>query len=126
MENKELIKKEDIGFFGRIIKYFKNIFSKSKIEKVENIEKAKVDINNENETKEIKPENTNDFLESLKVEEVLDYFNVLTLQNKFEAGEISEDDLTDEEYEALAQKYINEIEELKIKINQRKVQLGIA
>ncbi len=123
MENKELIKKEDIGFFSKIIRYFKNIFSKSKIETIEKVEEPIV---KEQDTTEIKPENTNDFLESLKVQEVLDYFAVLTLQNKFEAGEISEDDLTDEEYNAVAQKYIDEIEELKVKINQRRMQLGIA
>ena len=122
MENKELIKKEEKNIFSKIVNYFKNIFYKSKVESIESIQETPI----QEEIKEEKQENTNDFIESLKVQEVMDYFSILTLQNKFEAGEITEDDLSDEEYEALAQKYIQEIEELKIKINQRKVQLGMA
>ena len=121
MENKGLIKKEENNFLNKIISFFKNIFYKTKVEKVESVQETPV-----KEEKESQQNNSNDFLENLKVQEVMDYFSILTLQNKFEAGEITEDDLTDEEYEALAKKYIQEIEELKIKISQRKVQLGIA
>ncbi len=48
---------------------------------------------------------------------------ILELMGKFEAGEISEDDLTDEEYELLAKEYTKEIRGLKAKITFRRAEL---
>lgn len=122
MENKELIRKEEKGMFSRIINYFKNIFYKPKVELIENVQEAPI----QEEIKEEKVKDTNDFIESLKVQEVMDYFSILALQNKFEQDEITADDMSDEEYEAVKDLYIQQIEELKVRINQRKLRLGIA
>ena len=108
-QEKDLIeKKEKFNLFGKIKNFFKNLFSKKDTKVVE---------------EEITEEETiNEFKEYIKMTED-EETKLLDLQNRYRRGEIAENDLTDEQIDALCDLYDKQIEELKksIKIKEEKI-----
>lgn len=108
-QEKNLIeKKEKINLFGKIKNFFKNLFGKkqAKIVNEETVEK----------------ETVNHFKESIKMTED-EETKLLDLQNRYRRGEIADNDLTEEQIDALCDLYDKQIEELKesIRIKEGKI-----
>lgn len=108
-QEKNLIEKEKVGFFGRIKNFFTNIFNK----------KAK---NEENNIEEVDKKENNEFKENLKTIEN-DETRLLELQERYRKGEIAEADLTEAQIDALCDLYDKQIEQLKksIEIKEKKI-----
>lgn len=106
-QEKNLIeKKEKINVFRKIKNFFKNLFTKKQDE----------------EEVEIVEESTNDFKETIKMTED-EETKLLELQERYRRGELGENDLTEEQIDALCDLYDKQIEELKIsiKIKEEKI-----
>lgn len=108
-QEKNLIEKEEkINLFGKIKNFFKKLFGKKEIEIIneEHIEK----------------ESNNEFRDSIKMTED-EETKLLDLQRRYRRGEIAENDLTDEQIDALCDLYDKQIEELKnsIRIKEEKI-----
>ena len=105
-QEKDLIKKkEKASIFGKIKKFFKNIFSKKQVEE----EIAEKETNNE-------------FKESIKMTED-EETKLLDLQRRYHRGEIAENDLTDEQIDALCDLYDKQIEEIRSTIKMKEEQI---
>ena len=108
-QEKNLIeKKEKASIFGKIKNFFKNIFSKKQVEIVEE------------ET--IVKETNSEFKESIKMTED-EETKLLDLQRRYHRGEIAENDLTDEQIDALCDLYDKQIEEIKNTIKMKEEQI---
>ena len=108
-QEKNLIEKEEkINLFGKIKKFFKKLFSKKQVEAIEEESTEK--------------ENNHDFRDYIKMTED-EETKLLDLQNRYRRGEIAENDLTDEQIDALCDLYDKQIEELKnsIRIKEEKI-----
>lgn len=101
-QEKNLIKKEKISIFGKIKNFFKKLFGKKQVE-----------VNNEPEV--VSQESNNEFIEYIKMTED-EETKLLELQRKYRRGEIAENDLTDEQIDALCNLYDKQINDLKISI----------
>ena len=104
-QEKNLIEKEEkINLFGKIKNFFKNLFSKKQV------------------VVEEKDEPINDFRESIKMTEA-EETQLLDLQKRYRRGEIAENDLTEEQIDALCDLYDKQIEEIKqsIKLKEEKI-----
>ena len=109
-QEKKLIEKEEkINLFGKIKNFFKNLFCKKQVVVEEN-EDVTVD------------EPINDFKESIKMTEA-EETQLLDLQKRYRRGEIAENDLTEEQIDALCDLYDKQIEEIKqsIKLKEEKI-----
>lgn len=109
-QEKNLIEKEEkINLFGKIKNFFKNLFGKRQVEVVQE------------ET--VEKEVSNEFKESIKMTED-EETKLLDLQRRYRRGEIAENDLTDEQIDALCDLYDKQIEELKesIRIKEEKIE----
>jgi len=108
-QEKNLIEKEEKSLFSKIKNFFKKLFRKKQVE-----------INNAPivETQEV----VNEFKESIKMTQD-EEFQLLELQKKYRRGEIAENDLTDEQIDALCDLYDKQIEEIKLSIrrNEEKI-----
>ena len=109
-QEKNLIEKKEKNIFGKIKKFFKNLFSK----------KIK-DINQEEIVS--KEESINTFKESIKMEEDEEAI-LLNLQKRYRRGEIAQSDLTEEQVEALGELYDKQIEALKKIIAEKEKQIA--
>lgn len=109
-QEKNLIEKEEKGLFGRIKNFFKKLFAKKQVEENEKIDAVNVE------------EPINDFKESIKMTED-EEMQLLELQKKYRRGEIAENDLTEEQIDALCDLYDKQIEEIKqsIRIKEEKI-----
>lgn len=109
-QEKNLIQKEEKGIFNKIKKFFKNLFDRNK--------------NADNTVKEnnIEKEEHSNFKEYIKMTED-EETQLLELQRKYRAGEIAENDLTDEQIDALSKLYDKQIEDLKksIALKEQKI-----
>ena len=108
-QEKNLIEKEEKSLFGKIKNFFKKLFFK-KAEK-------------ENCQEEIVEEtNSNEFKESIKMSEDEEKV-LLDLQARYRRGEIAENDLTEEQIDALCDLYDRQIEKLNesIRIKEEKI-----
>lgn len=107
-QEKNLIEKKEKSIFGKIKNFFKNLFSKKQIE-----------VNEDKETVEVI---NDEFKESIKITED-EETKLLELQERYRRGEIAENDLTDEQIDALCDLYDKQIEELKesIRIKEEKI-----
>lgn len=106
----QVIKKENI--FKKIIKFFRKAFYR----KTNTIEENVINIEN-------KPEdNKKDFLNQIKIEQ--EDPNLLSIQEKYENGEIELSSLSDEEIHNLNLLYKRQIEDLKKKLDDKKTQLN--
>lgn len=107
-QEKNLIEKEEKGIFIKIKKFFKNLFKRNK-----DIDKE--EINSEKE----EHSNFKEYIKMTEDEET----KLLELQRKYRAGEIAENDLTDEQIDALSKLYDKQIEDLKksIALKEQKI-----
>ena len=109
-QEKNLIEKEEkINLFGKIKNFFKNLFGKKQVAVEEN-EDVTLD------------EPINEFKESIKMTEA-EEAQLLDLQKRYRRGEIAENDLTEEQIDALCDLYDKQIEEIKqsIKLKEEKI-----
>lgn len=110
-QEKNLIEKKEKGIFNKIKSFFKKLFNNGQ----DNNQVVSADNN-------ILNENDNEFRDYIKMTED-EETKLLELQRKYREGEIAEDDLTDEQIEALSNLYDKQIQELKksIEIREQKI-----
>jgi len=108
-QEKNLIEKEERNFFGKIKNFFKKLFFK----------KAKKESCQDETIEEPK---ANEFKESIKMSEDEEKI-LLDLQERYRRGEIAENDLTEEQIDALCDLYDRQIDELNesIRIKEEKI-----
>ena len=110
-QEKNLIEKGEKSIFGKIKSFFAKLFGSKK----EIVEETVVEIE----------ENNSEFKESLKVEEVeVEEAKLLDLQRRYRRGEIADNDLTDEQIEALSNLYDKQIEALKKAIAEKEQKIA--
>lgn len=111
-QEKDLIEKKE-SFFSKVKSFFKGLFNK----KSKNVTNSTV-----NSECDCAKENTS-FKEEIKVVE--DEENkLLELQKKYRRGEIAENDLTEEQIDALSDLYDRQIEALKKVIEEKEKQIA--
>jgi len=111
-QEKDLIEKKE-SFFSKVKNFFKGLFNK----KSKNITNSAV-----NSESDCAKEN-NSFRDDIKVVE--DEENkLLELQRKYRRGEIAENDLTEEQIDALSDLYDRQIEALKKAIEEKERQIA--
>ena len=106
-QEKNLVEKKEKGLLNKIRNFFKNLFGKKQVE----------------ENEEIVVENNNQFKESIKMTED-EEAKLLDLQKRYHRGEIAENDLTDEQIDALCDLYDKQIEEIKSTIKMKEEQIA--
>ena len=109
-QEKNLIEKKE-SFFGKVKNFFKRIFKKKDIK--EEVKEEVVET----------VEEDNEFNEYIKITED-EETKLLDLQRRYRKGEIAENDLTDEQIEALSNLYDKQISDLKksIAIREKKIE----
>ena len=118
-QEKNLIEKQEKSLFGKIKNFFAKIFGK----KVENSEVSEEELTNNPEI--INEEDNKEFKESIKVEEVEDEeAKILDLQRRYRRGDIADNDLTDEQIDALSNLYDKQIEALKKAIAEKEQKIA--
>ena len=108
-QEKKLMKKNENSIVYKIKRFFMKLFNKKDIV-VDDVE----------EQQESTDENKSVFKESMKVEE-LNKARVLEIQQKYRNGDISLEELTNEEIDKLCDLYDAQIEELKKEIKSKSV-----
>lgn len=110
-QEKNLIKRNDKNIFGRIKNFFENIF-KRKEEKNEIIKE---------EFSESELEKSDGFKNYIKIGD--NGIELMELQTRYRRGEISDNDLTQEQIDSLCMLYDKQIEEIKrqIEVKERKL-----
>lgn len=110
-QEKNLIEKEENSLFGKIKNFFVKLFGCKKEIVEENVIETE--------------ENNSEFKESIKVEEVEDEeVKLLDLQRRYRRGEIADNDLTDEQIDALSDLYDRQIEALKKAIAEKEQKIA--
>lgn len=104
--SKELVNYKE-GFFTKIKKFFKNLFGKK-----ENLQ--------EETYEELNNFEKNSFRENLEVKQDEEKLKILKLQKEYKEGNISEEDMSDDEYQKLIDLYVKQNAELKEKIEAKK------
>jgi len=112
-QEKNLIEKKENTLFGKIKNFFKRLF-KRKVEEV--------NVETDNEIDSTIKEN-NEFKEYIKMTED-EETQLLDLQRRYRRGEIAENDLTDDQIDALSNLYDKQIEELKKSIAAREQRIA--
>lgn len=111
-QEKNLIEKNEKSIFGRIKNFFKKLFNKKENAVVnETVEESSASVKENNEFKE--------YIKMTEDEET----KLLELQARYRRGEIGQNDLTEEQIDALCDLYDKQIEELNksIKIKEEKI-----
>ena len=104
--SKEMIEYKE-NFISKIKKLFKKLFGRNE-DIQENVESKK----------ELNKMEKNNFKENIEVKE--DELKIIKLQTEYKAGNIREEDMTDEEHEKLINLYKRQNKELKEKIDTKK------
>lgn len=112
-QEKNLIEKNEKGIFSKIKNFFKNLFSKKDNQKLAN-EDSK-----ENTTQQ---KDNNDFKNYIKMTQD-EETKLLDIQARYRRGEIGQNDLTDEQIDALCNLYDKQIADLKKAIENTKKQI---
>lgn len=107
-QEKNLIEKKDRGIFSRIKDFFEKMFNKNKKNKI---------------TEEKIMKENNEFKEYIKNTED-ENVKLLELQRKYRNGEVGQDDLTEEQIEALCDLYDKQIERLRKSIEYKEQKLA--
>lgn len=109
-QEKNLVEKNNKNVFSRIKNFFKNLFGKKDNNQVETEE-------NSSNTKE-----NNEFKEYIKMTED-EETRLLDLQARYRRGEIGQNDLTEDQIDALCDLYDKQIEDLRksIQIKEEKI-----
>lgn len=116
MENKNnlpAVKKEN--WFIKVIDFFKKIFANNKNQEEKQVQNYNVNKFNNKETKA-------DFAKSLKLHNNTDN-SIQQLQIQWENGNITEEELTQDERDKINALYDKQIEDLKTAINMKKREL---
>lgn len=110
-QEKNLVEKNNKNVFSRIKNFFKNLFGKKDNKQVVEIEE------NSTNTKE-----NNEFKEYIKMTED-EETKLLDLQARYRRGEIGQNDLTEDQIDALCDLYDKQIEDLRksIQIKEEKI-----
>jgi len=109
MKKNELVLSNDNNIMNKIIVFLKNIFCK----KNNNVLR---EVNNITEEENLRQQK---FLLNIRVnDDIIKQTNMLSLQERYDRGEISIDDLTDEQVDYLIGLYDKSIASLKEKIKQ--------
>lgn len=110
-QEKNLIKRNDKNIFGKIKNFFENIF-KRKEEKNEIVKE---------EFSESELEKSDGFKNYIKIGD--NGIELMELQTRYRRGEISDNDLTQEQIDSLCMLYDKQIEEIKrqIEVKERKL-----
>lgn len=111
-QEKNLIEKEEKGIFKKIKSFFANIFSSKKQQKEDN-----------EPTTMTTEENNSEFKEYIKITED-EETKLLELQERYRRGEIADNDLTDEQIDALSNLYDKQIAELKKAIAEKELKIA--
>ena len=110
-QEKDLIERNESTIFGKIKNFFTNLFKKKEISKIS--EEKEVDIHEEKKQ---------EFKEYVKKTEDEDT-QLLDLQRRYRKGEIGDNDLTEEQIEALCDLYDRQIISLKKSIEAKQQQI---
>ena len=110
-QEKDLIERNESTIFGKIKKFFRNLFKKKEISKI--LDEKEVGIHEEKKQ---------EFKEYVKKTEDEDT-QLLDLQRRYRKGEIGDNDLTEEQIEALCDLYDRQIISLKKSIEAKQQQI---
>lgn len=106
LQEKSLITVDENSIFYKIKRFFKNLFNQRKT--VENVLKVEETVN----AKSKDEDNRNAFMESIRITEN-EETKLLKLQRKYRAGELKEEELTNEQLNSLCALYDKQIENLR-------------
>lgn len=124
MSKNELIPFKTSNIFGKIFRFLKKLFFKSKCE-------IKVNYVDEEQATTVEMENTkeeivkNSFKESIRVKQEQKEKIDVKLLEQYRNGEIDEEDMTDEQYECIYNSYKEKISQLK-ESNQKRKEILLA
>ena len=110
-QEKDLIERNESTIFGKIKNFFRNLFKKKEINEIS--EEKEVDVHEEKKQ---------EFTEYVKKTEDEDT-QLLDLQRRYRKGEIGDNDLTEEQIEALCDLYDRQIISLKKSIEAKQQQI---
>ena len=99
------------SFLSKIKNFFRNLFAKKEV-KQDNIE-SKTTHNIVN----------NNFKENIEIKQDEETTKIINLQKEYKAGNIKEEDMTDDEHKKLIELYKKQNEELIEKINTKKYKI---
>lgn len=110
---KNLIERNEDNIFGKIKNFFKNLFGKEDI-KINNI------VSDDMEMEMEKSEYFRSDMRNIDIDEN----NIFELQRRYQKGEVADNDLTQEQINALCQLYDSQIADLKRSISAKEKQLA--
>lgn len=110
-QEKDLIERNESTIFGRIKNFFRNLFKKKEISKIS--EEKEVDIHEE------KKQEFKEYVKKTEDENT----QLLDLQRRYRKGEIGDNDLTEEQIDALCDLYDRQIISLKKSIEAKQQQI---
>ena len=112
-QEKNLIEKNKESLFGKIKNFFRKLFNK----------KEQTVINEVYEEQTTTVKENNEFKEYIKMTED-EETKLLELQRRYRKGEIAQDDLTDDQIDALCNLYDKQIANIRIAIENTKKQIA--
>lgn len=110
---KNLIERNEDNIFGKIKNFLKNLFGKEDI-KINNI------VSDDMEMEMEKSEYFRSDMRNIDIDEN----NIFELQRRYQKGEVADNDLTQEQINALCQLYDSQIADLKRSISAKEKQLA--
>ena len=110
-QEKDLIERNESTIFGKIKNFFRNLFKKKEISKIS--EEKEVDIHEE------KKQEFKEYVKKTEDENT----QLLDLQRRYRKGEIGDNDLTEEQIDALCDLYDRQIISLKKSIEAKQQQI---
>ena len=110
-QEKDLIERNESTIFGKIKNFFRNLFKKKEISKIS--EEKEVDIHEE------KKQEFKEYVRKTEDENT----QLLDLQRRYRKGEIGDNDLTEEQIDALCDLYDRQIISLKKSIEAKQQQI---
>ena len=110
-QEKDLIERNESTIFGKIKNFFRNLFKKKEISKIS--EEKEVDVHEE------KKQEFKEYVKKTEDENT----QLLDLQRRYRKGEIGDNDLTEEQIEALCDLYDRQIISLKKSIEAKQQQI---
>ena len=110
-QEKDLIERNESTIFGKIKNFFRNLFKKKEINEIS--EEKEVDIHEE------KKQEFKEYVKKIEDENT----QLLDLQRRYRKGEIGDNDLTEEQIDALCDLYDRQIISLKKSIEAKQQQI---
>ena len=110
-QEKDLIERNESTIFGKIKNFFRNLFKKKEISKIS--EEKEVDIHEE------KKQEFKEYVKKTEDENT----QILDLERRYRKGEIGDNDLTEEQIDALCDLYDRQIISLKKSIEAKQQQI---